>query len=243
MNNDERNPQEEQQRLNREILNSINKKRKKSFMKKIYNVGKKISKLVSRLFLTFFKTIILPILPLLIGFIIIIFLVFFSWDLIFNSRGKTMDYQAEDVTQYNQVALDDKGDITSTDFSTGNKIVQAFYTFFAEKSIWVVVKEDGINEPVQFNSEEYVKKYGENGMRDKYQREKKFYLNPNALWSLDEFLNKNQFRFPEQFVQPVQHDKDTLELKQLTDKNRKLTAKSKEYDLNTKKPKVNGKKN
>ncbi|HBF2930773.1 peptidoglycan DD-metalloendopeptidase family protein [Clostridioides difficile] len=242
MNNDERNPQEEQQQLNREILNSINKKRKKSFMKKIYNVGKKISNLVSRLFLTLFKTIILPILPLLIGFIIIIFLVFFSWDLIFNSRGKTMDYQEEDVTQYNQVALDDKGDITSTDFSTGNKIVQAFYTFFAEKSIWVVVKEDGINEPVQFNSEEYVKKYGENGMRDKYQREKKFYLNPNALWSLDEFLNKNQFRFPEQFVQPVQHDKDTLELKQLTDKDRKLTAKSKEYDLNTKKPKANGKK-
>ena len=53
-----------------------------------------------------------------------------------------------------------------------------------------------------------------------------FYISPNALWSLDEFLNKGQFRFPEQFVKPVYNEgkEGGYALKQLTDDNGKLVA-------------------
>ena len=226
---------------NNPIHNKINKTAKNTIKKATKEIIKKAGQILVKGIIKLLSTIIIPILPyilILFGFLI---LLYFSWDILLNSRGKTQDYQTEDPEEFNKVEKNDEtGDIEATELSLGNKMVKAFYTYFAEQSIWVTVTDKNgtvtQKEPIQYNSPEFIKKFGteENrDLKDKYGREKMFYLSPNALWTLDEFLNKNQFRFPEQFVQPVYHNKDTYELKDLVDENGKILAESKEYNPTT----------
>lgn len=225
-NNNEQQPQDKLSRIAKQQA-------KKQIAKK---VGKAISKAVSTVFSWLFKYLVVPILPYFLVFLFIVFLVFFAWHLVLNNRGKTQDYQSEDIYEYNSVEKQDEtGDIVASDLSFGNKIVKAFYTYFAEKSIYITCPDTGVNEPIQYNSPDFIAKFGENGetsgFKDKYGREKMFYISPNALWSLDEFLNKGQFKFPEQFIKPVYNSgiEGNYELKQLTDENGELVAESQKY--------------
>ena len=216
--------------------NMAKKQGKKAIKAGAKKAGKAIAKAVSNALMWFVKFVIIPLLPYILAFLGIVLLVYFAWDIIFNSRGKTQDYQTEDTQEYNSVEKNEStGEIVATDLSFGNKIVKAFYTYFSEKSIYVVCPDEGVDEPIQYNSKEFITKFGENGedkdFKDKYGREKMFYISPNALWSLDEFLNKGQFRFPEQFVKPVYNEgkEGGYALKQLTDDNGKLVAQSVKY--------------
>ncbi|MFI3211022.1 MAG: hypothetical protein R3Y64_08265 [Peptostreptococcaceae bacterium] len=162
------------------------------------------------------KSILAKIAPLLIKYLLIavgifvvalctVLLCFSAWDLVLNSRGKTQDMQTENTQEYNDLQISDTGIIEASNMSFGNKIVYAFYTYFAEQSLYVIVEDEGVNEPLQYNSKEFIKKFGEEDVRtfrDKFNREKNFYINPQALWVLDEFINET-FAFPEQWIKPV----------------------------------------
>lgn len=211
----------------------------KGIKKALNKVAKKAMKLIVKLVGWIIKAIIIPLLPYILIFFLIILLVYIGWELLFNSRGKTQDMQNDDVKEHNTVAPNKKGEYEAKDLSFGNKMVKSFYTYFSEKSIWITSTDEGIKEPIQYNSPEFIRKFGEGDdvkLKDKYQREKKFYISPNALWTLDEFLNKNQFKFPEQFVKHVPYDEKTYQLKPLTDDKGKLIAESEEYSTSTKKP-------
>lgn len=202
------------------------RKASKKALKKAIAQGRK---LLSKVLMTVFK-LLLPILPYILAFIVAVILIYFAWDLVFNSRGKTETYQTESIEEYNTIEQLDDGTIASTELSKGNKIVKAFYTYFSERSLWVTVQDSNgntvIKDPIQYNSKEFIEKFGEDGngndtngakLKDKYGRESMFFINPNALFALDEYLNKGEFRFPEQFVKPVRYNKDTYELLPITE--------------------------
>lgn len=141
-----------------------------------------------------------------------------------ESKGKEQEYQDESIVYDNKKKKDDNGDYISTNMSSGNKVVKSFYAYYTQQSYYKVIDKK------MYKADE--KEVEE--VKDKYAREKEFMLSPDFLWSLDEHLNKDLFRYPEQFVQVVYHDPKTFELKQLTDKNEMLVAKSQEYDEDTK---------
>lgn len=216
--------------------NMAKKKVGKSAKKLVQKGIKQLLKMLMKLVMWLVKAILIPLLPYILVILLFAIIIYSAWDLIFNSRGKTQDYQTEDSHEYNNLEQNQEtGEIVATDLSFGNKVVKAFYTYFSEQSLWIVCEDEGVNEPLQYNSHDFITKFGENGskkdFKDKYGREKMFYISPNALWSLDEFLNKGQFRFPEQFVKPVYNegkDKDYA-LKHLTNDKGELVAESTKY--------------
>lgn len=169
---------------------------------------------------------------IIIFFALIIF--YLAWDMVFETRGKEQSYQMQTTQEDNVVVKDDKGDYNNATMSRGNKTEKAFYTIFSDKSYYMVIKDD----KTLYKPDDTKLPKGEDGkpIVDKYEREKMFYLNPNILYTLDEFLNNNEFRFPEQFVQPVAYDADTFTLKQLADEKGNLKIQSQAYDQKTTKP-------
>lgn len=211
-------------KLAKKGVNKATKATGKAVKKAGAKAVKALGKVLSKALLTLAK-VLLPFLPYILVAVIVIIIVYFAWDLLFNSKGKTETYQTEDIDEYNTLEQKDDGSIGATDLSRGNKIVKAFYTYFSERSLWVTVQDSNGNSvvktPIQYNSKEFIEKFGEDGngnatngakLKDKYGRESMFFLNPNALYALDEYLNKGEFRFPEQFIQPVRHNPDTYEL-------------------------------
>lgn len=214
-------------------LNNVTNKAGRKIGKAIGKAAKKAGKLL----LKGLKSIFIALAPYVIVALVIFVIIAVGWYVIVENQGKTQDIQQEDYLEYNGTTINpENGEIEVTELSTGNKMVKAFYTYYAEKSLYVTVTDKNgkvvQKEPLQYNSPEFIKKYGEaenRVLKDKYNREKMFYLNPNALFVLDEHLNKNKFRYPEQFIKPVYHDPDTFELKQLTDEEGNLIAKSSQY--------------
>lgn len=232
MQNEQQEPQYQQAN---EMMNKGKKKVGKKVTKQLKKLGKEALKKGMSILL---KYVLLPLLPYLLAFVGIILLVYFAWDIVFNGRGKTQNYQTTDSEEYNTVEQNEDGDIVATDLSFGNKVVKSFYTYFAEKSIWITCPDEGVDEPIQYNSEEFINKFGTEDTRtfkDKYGRETMFYISPNALWSLDEFLNQGMFRYPEQLVQPVYNEgKDgNYALKSLTDDKGNLVAQSTLYETSS----------
>lgn len=191
--------------------------------KPIANIAKKVGKLAIKATGYIIKTLIAILGPWLLV-IIAVFLVFWViYDEVFDSKGTQQDFQDEDIKYSNDIKIDDKdGDYKNSNISKQNKILRAFYTVKSEDSYYVQLDNGKI---VKGSSKEA------QALKDKYGREKMFYLNPDMLWTLDETLNNNKFRYPEQFLKPVYYDKKKFELKQLTDKKGDLVAKSTEYNI------------
>ena len=159
----------------------------------------------------------------LIAFAILILVLtvfYISFDVGYESRGKEKEYQLESVKEDNEKKQNEKGDYEAVNMSAGNKVVKSYYAFYTQQSYYKVL--DGKMHKADDNKVKDVK--------DKYNREKEFMLSPDFLWALDEYLNNDNHRFPEQFIQPVYHDPKTFELKDLTDKSEQLVAESQKYD-------------
>lgn len=92
---------------------------------------------------------------------------------------------------------------------------------------------------MQYNSKEFIQKFGADEVsrefKDKYGREKMFYLSPKTLWTLDEFINNKQFAFPEQFIKPVYNEgkEGGYKLKDLVDEEGNLVCESQKYKFNS----------
>lgn len=138
-----------------------------------------------------------------------------------TSDNKSLTSEKDD---YNETTTDKEGNAELVSVSPNTKIIEAFYQYFAEKSIWVVydglvyndtrIEHDNVLgdvfTPLQRNTESFNDKFmDENGeviLKDYQNRESMFYINPNALFIYDKYLHGEQIRFPEQIVQHVAYD-------------------------------------
>lgn len=167
--------------------------------------------------------VILLVLGLIIGVI--------HWILDNDSTSDNKSYTSEQ-TEYNETSTDENGNAKVTSYSGGTKVTEAFYQYFAEKSLWIVYDgvvhndekiehDDNLGDvytPMQYNSEEFDEKFkdkttGEVIIADAEDRESMFYLNPNSLFVFDKYLHDEQIRFPEQLVQHVAYDYNPSALK------------------------------
>lgn len=155
--------------------------------------------------------------------ILVLTIFYISFDVGYESRGKEKEYQMESVSEDNDKKQNEEGDYEAVNMSSGNKVVKSYYAYYTQQSFYKVL--DGKMHKADDNKVKDVK--------DKYNREKEFMLSPDFLWALDEYLNNDNHRFPEQFIQPVYHDAKTFELEDLTDKRDELVAKSQKYDKKT----------
>lgn len=202
------------QKAVRKISRAVGKAVKKVARK----LGKAVGKLVVKVL-----AMIGPVGWLIIGVIIALLLVlsvlYGAYDTAYESKGREQEYQDETIQENNELEIDENGNYNVSALSRGNKTMQAFYTYFSNESYYKIIGDD----------KTLYKANEKKDVTDKYEREKMFYLNPNMLWTLDEYLNKDQFRFPEQFIQPVAYDSDTLELLNLCDEEGRLKVKSYDY--------------
>lgn len=204
-------------------------KKNKQRMKKIAKTIQMLKAIVVKLAMAVVHLIMMlwPLFLTLIITIIISGLVFKFMD---NASIKGNQFvETETVSEYNNVDYDDNGKLEITEVTMANKLVRAFYTYFSEKSIWVMtdgkyykadgsVEDGGIStngDMVQYRSEEYNDLFKDPNdpdaevVGDKYNRESQFYINPNALYVLDKYLHDGQFRFPEQIVKHVAIQENT----------------------------------
>lgn len=118
----------------------------------------------------------------------------------YNNKGVTQNLQTEDFTMDNELDSSIRlpnGLNPVKKLSTGNKAVKAYYSYFSDKSYYALV---GSNDYLYNSDSDDFKNMN---VKDKYGKEKDFYLSPDALFALDEFLNQQEFRTAEQFVRPV----------------------------------------
>lgn len=187
----------------------------KSAGKKILKAGVKAIKAALSKMLIFLG----PYLGILIGLIVLFSVGYYF---ILEERGSTSTYTFENE-EGSEKELNDKGYFVGTQLGEKNNAILEFYKHLAKnKSFWQIIgndKEDLIQDP---------------NIRDYYGQEENYSLSSNFLFTLDEFLYRQKYRYPEQFLKPVNYDKKTLELVQLTeDQNRTVTAKSVNRDDKT----------
>lgn len=167
----------------------------------------------------------------LIALILGVILGILWWILDNDSTSDNKSYDGESA-QYNETTTDADGNAKVKSVSGNTKIVEAFYQYFAEKSLWVVYEGTIYNDesiehddvygdvysPLQYNSQSFDEKFkdpdtGEVILKDYQNRESMFYINPNALFVFDKYLHGQQIRFPEQIVQHVAYDYNPSALK------------------------------
>lgn len=160
--------------------------------------------------------------PVLAVVLAILLVVVAGWYIFYEIRGAEQRYSLDKKVEENKLELNDKGYFSSVDLSDKNRAILEFYTYYGtQKSFYQILGNDNT-------------KLEQTDIRDYYQKEKNFTINPNFLFALDEFAFKGAYRYPEQFVKPVYYDPKTLKLKQLTDEKGMLTAMSTKYDQNGK---------
>lgn len=154
---------------------------------------------------------------LIIGAILLIIAIVYYF--LFESRGAEQSYTF-DQAEGNQLEMNESGYYVGT--ATGkNKAVLDFYTALGTNAYYQVVGDDTeLKKP-------------DGTIKDEYGRESEFSINPNFLFVLDEFLYQGKFRYPEQFLQPVNYDPDTFTLKKLIDDKGFVIADSFKYDKKT----------
>lgn len=220
-------------RLSRGVKQNIARKGSKALGKAASKMAIKAVKLLASLFMKLIA-ILGPYLAILVVFLIVCWVAF---DFVYETRGTTDNYQMETSEQFNPWESVEYSEENSkehwknTGLSHGNKLVMAFYTYFSESSYKIMIEDN----------KELLDPKDKPEVVDKYKREDYFKLSPNLLWTLDEFLNKNKFRFPEQFIKPVPYDEDTFELKDIVGDKGQLLLESQAFDPITKLPLANKK--
>jgi murein DD-endopeptidase MepM/ murein hydrolase activator NlpD len=180
----------------------------KSFGRGLLSVGKIAVKVI-------FKKVALP-----LFFIIGVLLLFtvFSISIFFGNRGKMQEYnlQADTHNEFDQT----EDGLLSTDISDDNQLVDIYYKFLSMQSYYKTIDEGSSLISYSNNIDEFAK------YNDYYNKENIFYLNPYFLLSLDETLHEYQFKYPEQFIKPVNANLEEKSLVHLAGEKGELTAES-----------------
>lgn len=154
--------------------------------------------------------------------LIILCVIVAGWYILFETRGAESNYTfAKDAE--NKTQLNEKGYFSTKEMSGKNKAIVEFYNYFGTRAYYQIIGDDNTK----------LEKPEDTGVTDYYKQEKLFSINPNFLFVLDEYIFKGQFRYPEQFVQPVYYDPEKLTLKQLVDEKNQVVAESFKYDRKT----------
>lgn len=200
--------------------------------KAVANIGKVAVKAGAALVKGFVAAII-PLLPYILMVLGIGLLTYFTYDVLVETRPQNQEYQTEEMEETNTYSdiPDDEGYLQIEKTSQGNALVKLFYTYFSDQSYWIVTEDfDDLTKPISPLDPEVEAK----DIKDKYGREKMFYLSPDTLFTLDELLHRGEFKAPEQFIQPVPYEVDddkNIKLKDIYDNEKeKYVVKSTKYD-------------
>ena len=224
MNEENKNGTDATSKIAEEQMNKTMQKGAKKTGKMAMKALKKGAKMIMKAVFSAIKSLVVAALPYILIAILIFSLFTIIFDTVFESRGKEQGYQMEDKEHDNALVKTIKGFWEAMNLSPGNKVIKAFYTYFSDRSYYITVGD----EKKLYTADDPIIK--QKNIKDKFEREKMFYLSPNTLWTLDEFLFDNKFRYPEQFLKPVYHDPETMESKPLTDDKGRLVAESNSYD-------------
>ena len=183
--------------------------------KGIRNIGKKATKAMAKAgtklaakalaSLASFVAAFWPVILLVVG---MFFISSLFYDMYIESRPKDQEYQLETVEDENDYSseMGDDGYFAVESLSAANKKIKLFYTYFSDRSYYVTYGDKEMK-PIQASDTELTTR----GVKDKYDREKYFYLSPNVLFVLDEYLNDNQIRTPEQFIRAVPFETEMVD--------------------------------
>lgn len=202
------------------------KKVAKKAMKKIgKEVGKAVAKVAKKAILAVGKAILsalTAIAPYLLIALAIVVVITAGWYVIYETRGAEQKYSLDKKVQANTNKMNDKGYFEASELNGENRAIKEFYQYFGtQKSYYQILTSD--NTKLEQTTD----------VRDYYNKEQSYSINPNFLFALDEYAFKGEYRYPEQFVKPILYDSSKLTLKSLTNSSGALTAESKDYDKKT----------
>lgn len=195
----------------RKILNKAKKGARKALLK----IGKTM---MNALLLTLKAAA-----PVILGVLILLGFIHFSYYVIHEFTGTEKEY----VKKYeNKITKSDSGVYITTEslMVPDNKAVRDYYIYFSGQSFWKLIHQD--NETLYSPDEKPE-------VKDEYGREEMFKLPPHLLYSLDDFMYNWEWKYSEQFIKPLNYDKDNLTLIQLTDEDGIVNVESDEEDIET----------
>ncbi|WPQ59611.1 M23 family metallopeptidase [Paenibacillus polymyxa] len=163
-----------------------------------------------------------PLIPYILLGIVILFVIVAGYYVLFETRGAESHYSLNQEDE-NITKMNDKGYFSTSKMSGKNKAILEFYNYFGTRAYRQIVGNDNTK----------LEKPEDTKIKDFYNQEKLFSINPNFLFVLDEYVFKGQFKYPEQFIQPVNYDPKELKLEQLVNDKYEVTAESMKYDEKT----------
>lgn len=110
-----------------------------------------------------------------------------------------------------------------------NDVVYDFFKYYSLQSLWQVDINDKENKKL-------VNVIDKKAVKDYYEREGQFVLDPNFLFNLNKYMYKDKAYYPEAFIKPVYYDKEKFEVKDLRNEHGRILAKSKKVDLKNGRP-------
>ncbi|MDF2879524.1 MAG: DNA-dirted polymerase [Clostridiaceae bacterium] len=203
----------------KKVARKIGKKVGGKIGKTVAKAGAKIGKIIVQALI---KSLIVVLPYLLIGLIVLI-IALSGYYYLFEIRGPEQSYTLGEVNR-NETKSNPNGYFTAdkNNLSPTNKGIIQFYQSMSKKSYWQITgsNNSNISQPI----------IGEDAVVDYYEREGQFLLHSDLLYSLDEYMFKGKFKYPEQFIKPVKYNENTLELDILTDDKSSLKAQSTKYN-------------
>lgn len=190
-------------------------------------VGKNAAKKAAIAVKNLAKKAILALLKAFAGPIAIILLIclgmIIAFEVVLNTQGTTQRYS---TTYQNTPEQLETGEyiVTEENMNGESKVIRDFYKYHSDISYYQIVGND---------RESLIRADSEDAITDYYNEGDIYKLNPNLLFALDEYLFERKFKYPEQFIKPVNFDKDTLTLKPLVDEQGLVNVESKEINIET----------
>lgn len=195
------------------ISNAGRKARKKAaktgsrVIDSFFNCGSKLKKLI---------------IIVAVCFLVIFLLVIANVYSVGETDGQTQQY----VGEYNSVTPSKDGSMQVDSYSDSNAACIAYYNLLSRnKSVF----------------QEYVNKEGEtvlispddeHAVSDYFNHDEQYYISPNLLYCMNQYLYGDNFVYPESFLNPVAYDDETFSLRPLVDENGEVCVTSQERDDN-----------
>lgn len=218
-NNDNFNEDVANDAMNNPAVNKAKQSLAKKAKKATGALARKLVKALSKALLMVAK-LLLPYIAIIGGLLLFVTIGYF---IIFEFTGTEKEY----IKKYeNEFIVDENNMIVANEstMNVQNKAVRDFYRYFSGQSFWQLIGRD---------NSKLISPDHEDSVRDYYKREDMFKLNSNFLFSLDDFLYKGDWKYPEQIIKPVNYDKNDLILEPLIDDEGFVIVESDEEDVET----------
>lgn len=213
-------------RPGQKIANQQKRKIRRKIKQGVTKAGIRVGKAIGRALVILAKVL----LPYILVVGAVLLFISFAYFTLFEFTGTEKEYTKE---YENEVTMNEDGIYMTSEkqMNKENKIINDFYRYFAGQSYWKSINDD--NETV-YSPDEEIKVNGKVvEVKDEYNREEKFNLPANLLYSLDEYMYSWTWKYPEQFIKPVNYDKDEFKLSPIADEDGMVIVESDEEDVET----------